>query len=294
MHGIPMMRLSVLIVNWNTRDDLERCLASLRLYCGGSQIVVVDNASTDGSVEMVRCKFPEVTVLALDRNLGYAEGNNLAAEASSGKWLLLLNPDTVVQPDTVETLIRFLEERPKAALAAPKLVSTDGSTQASVRGMPTPLALFAAWFHLDKLLGPRPSLTAYRLPAFDYESTQPAPQPMASAWLVRREAWEAVGPFDPAFPLFFNDVDWCLRAQEAGWETWYVSEAVVVHRGGASTAQVKPKATAESHRALAAFYHKHYLARLGGFRMALCVGAIRIVGAARTLWYTISGRHLDM
>lgn len=282
------MRLSVLIVNWNTRNDLERCLASLQSPCRDSQIIVVDNSSADGSVETLRERFPEVTAIALDRNLGYAEGNNLAAEAASGDWLLLLNPDTVVQAGAIETLIRFLEEHPKAALAAPRLVSMDGSTQASVRGMPTPLALFAAWFHLDRVFGPRPSLTAYRLPGFDYERTQPAPQPMASAWLLRRTAWEQVGPFDPAFPLFFNDVDWCLRALDAGWEIWYVAEAVVVHRGGASTSQVKPKATAESHRALAAFYRKHYATRLGGLTLVMCVGTIRLVGAVRAAWYRVS------
>lgn len=288
MHGITTMRLSVLIVNWNTRDDLERCLSALELPCGDSQTIVVDNDSSDGSVDMVRARFPEVTVLALDRNLGYAEGNNLAADAASGDWLLLLNPDTVVRAGAVDTLIRFLEDHPQGALAAPKLVSLDGSTQASVRGMPTPIALFAAWFHLDRVLGPRGSLTSYRLPGFDYERTQTAPQPMASAWMLRREAWEQVGPFDPTFPLFFNDVDWCLRALTRGWDIWYVAEAEVVHRGGASTSQVKPKATAESHRALAAFYRKHYAKRLGNFRLAVCVGAIRFIGAVRVLWYRAS------
>lgn len=302
------MRLSVLIVNWNTREDLKRCLtssafrvSSLEFLVPGSEpdselgtrnseLIVVDNASADASVEMLRQRFPDVTVLALDTNLGYVEGNNLAAEAASGDWLLFLNPDTVVPAETPDALIRFLEKHPRAALAAPRLVSPDGSTQSSVRGMPTPIAMFAAWLRLDRLFPRSQVLTSYRLPGFDYEKTQPAPQPMASAWMVRREAWKDVGPFDPAFPLFFNDVDWCLRAHERGWEVWYVGDARVEHRGGASTSQVKPRATWESHRAMAAFYRMHYAKRLGLLRLALSVAIIRAVGTVRFLWYRMKHR----
>lgn len=303
------MRLSVLIVNWNTADDLGRCLLGVGCWVLGSgsttesstqhptpntddlQVIVVDNASVDGSVEMVRGRYPGVTVLALDRNLGYAEGNNLAAEAAQGEWLLFLNPDTVAPDGASEALIRFLEEHPKAALVAPRLVSPDGETQASVRGMPTPVALLAAWFRLNRLGSKSAALTSYRLPGFDYGLTQQAPQPMASAWMVRREAWEDVGPFDPAFPLFFNDVDWCLRAQRRGWEIWYSADVSIEHRGGASTSQVKARATWESHRAMAAFYRKHYASQLGPARLALCTAVIRTVGAARYLWYRARQRQ---
>jgi hypothetical protein len=237
---------------------------------------------------MLARSFPNVTVLALDTNLGYARGNNLAAEAANSDWLLFLNPDTVVPADTPAALIRFLEGHPRAAIAAPRLVSKDGSTQASIRGMPTPVAMFAAWLHLDRLFSRAEAFTSYRLPGFDYDLTQQAPQPMASAWMVRRAAWEDVGPFDPAFPLFFNDVDWCLRALDKGWEVWYVADTRVEHRGGASTSQVKPRATWESHRAMAAFYRKHYSKRLGPLMLAICVAVIRAVGAVRYLWYRYS------
>ena len=288
------MRLSVLIVNWNTREDLAKCLERSEFRDSSSEpspeLIVVDNSSADESVEMLRRRFAGVTVLALDTNLGYAEGNNLAAEAASGDWLLFLNPDTVVPADTPGALIQFLVEHPRAALAAPRLVSPHGRTQASIRGMPTPIATFAAWLRLDRLFPRVNSLTSYRLPGFDYDVTQRAPQPMASAWMVRRAAWEDVGPFDPAFPLFFNDVDWCLRAHEKGWEVWYVADAQVEHRGGASTRQVKPQATWESHRAMAAFYRKHYAKRLGPVRLAVCTAIIRTVGTVRYLWYRAHSR----
>lgn len=273
-------RVSALIVNWNTREDLARCLAALGESTIPLEIIVVDNDSSDGSADMVAELFPSVTLLKIGENLGYAEGNNLAAECATGDFLLFLNPDTVPPADGIETLVHFLEEHPKAALAAPRLVLPDGSVQASVRGMPTPGAMLAATLRLDRLI---PAWSGYRMPDFDYTKTQIAPQPMASAWLVPRKAWEDVGPFDPAFPLFFNDVDWCLRAHDKGWETWYVANLSVQHRHGASTSQIRKRAIHESHRSLVTFYRKHYARQLGAGRLGLLSAAILMLGRIRGL-----------
>jgi GT2 family glycosyltransferase len=279
------MRLSVIIVNWNTREDLDRCLASLAPQVGPEdEVIVVDNASRDGSAAMVRARHPGVRLIEPGRNLGYAEGSNLGVSRSSGEALLLLNPDTAMPPDGVSGLLAALDRHPRAALVAPRLVLPDGTTQASVRGMPEPAPLFAALTRLDALAPYGSSWAAYRLPDFDYDVEQPAPQPMASAWLVRREAWNDVGAFDETFPLFWNDVDWCLRARAAGWEIWYTPEVVVQHRHGASTRQVRSKATWESHRALVRFYRKHYASRLGPAGLLLAAGSIYAVGAVRALW----------
>jgi GT2 family glycosyltransferase len=276
-------RISALIVNWNTREDLAGCLASLVASETPLEIVVVDNASEDGSAAMAAEQFPGITLLRMGENLGYAEGNNLAADCARGDFLLFLNPDTVVPPDAPGRLARFLEERPEAGLAAPKLILPDGTVQASVRGMPTPAALFGASTRLDSVLPESPTWAAYRLPAFDYEKTQLAPQPMASAWMIRREAWADVGSFDPRFPLFFNDVDWCLRAAQKGWEIWYVSDVEVRHRHGASTRQIRRRAIRESHRSLVEFYRKHYAEWLGPVRLAAATLAVRALGALRAM-----------
>lgn len=272
--------MSALIVNWNTREDLARCLSALAASTIPLETIVVDNDSADGSADMAAEQFPGITLLKMGENLGYAEGNNLAAACAQGDFLLFLNPDTVVPPDGAERLMEFLESHPKAALAAPRLILPDGSAQASVRGMPAPGAMLAATLRLDAL---SPRWASYRLPDFDYTKTQPAPQPMASAWLVRREAWEDIGPFDPDFPLFFNDVDWCLRAHQKGWETWYVADVSVQHRHGASTRQIRKKAIRESHRALIAFYRKHHADRLGPLRLALLSAAVTALGRIRVL-----------
>lgn len=275
----PTPRVSALIVNWNTREDLARCLDALSGSTLPLEIIVVDNDSADGSADMVAERFPAATLLKMGENLGYAEGNNLAAACATGAFLLFLNPDTVMPADGAEQLVRFLEGHPKAALAAPRLILPDGGVQASVRGMPDPAAMLAAALRLDAVF---PRWASYRLPEFDYGKTQPAPQPMASAWLVRREAWEDVGPFDPDFPLFFNDVDWCLRAHRKGWETWYVAGVSVQHRHGASTRQIRKRAIRESHRALTVFYRKHH-ARLGPARLALLSAAVTVMGKLRGL-----------
>lgn len=286
--------ISALIVNWNTRDFLADCLESLvnRTEPGDAvdEITVVDNASEDDSVEMVRDRYPGVTVISLDRNIGYAAGNNLAAQGARGDLMFFLNPDTVVEPGAVSALSNELAENPKTALVAPKLVLPDGATQASVRGFPTPMALFGAWTALDRLFPAHKVLASYRLPMFDYEKAQTAPQPMASAWMVRRSAWDAVGPFDERFPLFWNDVDWCVRAWEAGWDVTYLPTAVVRHEGGAGTRQIKPRATWESHRSLVEFYRRRYGKCLGPVRLALCIALIMGVGTIRTGWYRLTRR----
>lgn len=279
------MRLSVIIVNWNTWEDLARCLDCLVPQLTPSdEVIVVDNASVDGSAGLVRARHPGVRLLEPGRNLCYAEGNNLGIGESSGEALLLLNPDTALPPGGVEGLLAALGRHPRAALVAPRLVLPDGTTQASVRGMPEPAALFAALTRLDALAPYGSSWAAYRLPGFNYEVEQPAPQPMASAWLVRRGAWNDVGAFDPAFPLFWNDVDWCLRARAAGWEIWYTPEVVVQHRHGASTRQVRPRATWESHCALVRFYRKHYASQLGTVGLLSAAAAVYVAGAARAAW----------
>jgi N-acetylglucosaminyl-diphospho-decaprenol L-rhamnosyltransferase len=185
----------------------------------------------------------------------------------------------------VARLLERLEAHPRAALAAPRLVSADGSTQCSLRGWPTPVALMSAWLRLDALCPHCPVIGDYRRLALDYDRPHEGLQPMASAWLVRRDAWNEVGPFDPRFPLFFNDVDWCLRAKRLGWEIWYTPEATVEHRLGASTSQVKPRATWESHRALVAFYKKHYADQMGGPLLVLVSSVIVFTGAVRSIAY---------
>lgn len=269
--------LSVLIVNWNTRDFLHRCLSSLTRFPLSEpiEIVVVDNASTDGSAEMVRQEFPTVILLEPGRNLGYAEGNNLAFDRSSGDLVLLLNPDVELLDDSIDRAVRRLRHESDVNILASRLLNEDGSTQASVRGFPSVLGLFGAWTGLGRRR-PGGRFDSYFLTAFDYDVEGPAPQPMGTFLLFRRSDLSAP-LMDPQFPIFFNEVDLLWRLRQSGQVPRYDPKIRVRHFGGASTRQVKPMMVWESHRSLVRYLRKN---ATGATRAWLPILALIIYGGA--------------
>jgi GT2 family glycosyltransferase len=288
--------LSIVIVSWRTRELLRSCLQSLRvalgdrMQSGAAELIVVDNASGDGTVEMVQAEFPEVRLIVNQENRGYAAGNNQGLEAAHGRNVMLLNPDTEVPREAVERLEVCLEEHARVGAVAPILVHPDGRPQLSLRGFPTPLALLGAVTGLARLAPADSPLAAYQprsLPA----RAGPVDQPMTSCLLFRTEALRAVGRFDETFPIFFNDVDLCWRLRQAGWEIWFVPEARVVHHGGASTRQVRLAMLWESHRGLHRYYRKHYRGRLFAPVYGLIVAAIYGGAVARSAVLLLRGQR---
>lgn len=256
------MRLSVCIVNWNTSDYLRECLAALLAYpptdCE-TEIIVVDNASADGSAEMVATEFPSVILLAETVNLGYAEGNNLALAKATGDALLLLNPDVVVHPESLTNAAAFARSCPTPGAFGCRLVGSDGKTQSSLRSFPDLAPVFWEYLGFSRLFPKSRVFGAYRMTWFDYNSTIEADQPMGSFLWVSRLAYERTGGMDPQFPIFFNEVDWCWRAKRGlGFPIYYTPDVVVTHYGGGSTRQVKAVMVRESHRSLLRFYDKHF------------------------------------
>ncbi len=250
--------LSILIVNWNTRDLLRKCLRSMEEFPakGPQEVIVVDNASQDGSAEMVREEFLGVTLIASKENTGYAKGNNLAFAAAQGEYLLTLNPDTEFDDDSLQRAIDVMDANPRYGTLGAKQIALDGSTQQSVRGFPTILGI--AGDLLGIKAGP---FGSYRLPDFDYDQEQPAPQPMGTFLLFRREALSDIGdpqrPFDENFPIFFNEVDLLYRLHQKGWPCLYSPQVRVIHHGGEGTKQVRKSMIWESHRSLVRFLRKH-------------------------------------
>ncbi|MBS1718491.1 MAG: glycosyltransferase family 2 protein [Armatimonadetes bacterium] len=255
--------LSVIIVSWNTCNLLRSCLQSLYQHPPETplEVIVVDNASTDGSAEMVRAEFPQVHLIASDKNFGYARGNNLGFAVASGEWLLTLNPDTEVFEDTLNEAIHVLKNYPQAGALGARQIGLDGWVQSSIRGFPGVLGILGDITGLGKRM-PGSMLDSYRLSSFDYETEQIAPQPMGTFILFRREALEAVGdpkaPFDEGFPIFFNEVDLLYRLKQRGWDCVYAPSVRLRHYGGESTKQVRKSMIWESHRSLARFMRKHY------------------------------------
>lgn len=284
--------LSVLIVNWNTRDYLRACLSSLEAACLGLEyeIIVVDNASKDGSAAMVSSLFPSVQLIASPDNLGFAAGNNLAFRHSRGEWIWLLNPDTEVLRDAPKKLIDFLQQNAaRGAVASALIDARSGLPQKSCRTFPSPAALWAEASGLARKYPRSRRFGSYRMGWWRYHDERRVQQPMASSFLMRREAVEAINNgkigelFDEDFPIFFNDVDLCWRLWKHGWEIWYLPAAGVLHHGGASTIQVKPAMIAESHRSLKLFYEKHYRALLPPLLYQATIALIE-AGSVWRLW----------
>ena len=279
----PADGLSVVIVNWNTRELLVACLASLRkfAYQGPFQVIVVDNNSSDGSAETVRREFPEVCLVALDKNTGYAKGNNVGFQNAEHAFVLTLNPDTEVVDDSLKRAVDVLRSYSRAGALGVKQVAVDGSTQQSVRGFPSFRGILGDLFKIR--IG---SFDSYRMARFDYLEEQEAPQPMGTFLLLRRRALVQIGdaknPFDESFPIFFNEVDLLYRLDLAGWSCIYTPKARILHHGGESTKQVRANMIWESHRSLLRFMQKQYgtgLSRIALWFLAPIVYAAAFVRA---------------
>ncbi|MER3413283.1 MAG: glycosyl transferase family 2 [Armatimonadota bacterium] len=253
--------LSIVIVNWNTKALLEKCLASLQQHAPAEsfEVIVVDNASEDGSAAMVRSRFPQVRLLTERANHGYAAGNNIGIRAALGDAILLLNPDTEFIDDSLQRSVDILRSMPTVGVLAARLVSPDGSTQSSLRSFPRPLPVLFDLLGFARLFPRSRFFAKYRYRFFDYDSPAEVEQPMGTFLLSRRAVFDQVGLFDERFPIFFNDVDWCLRVRNAGWTVYYHPGVRVIHHGGAGTRQVHKSMIWESHRSLLRFYDKWYL-----------------------------------
>ncbi len=271
-------------MNWNTRELLRGCLESLRSASRESRLVaetiVVDNASGDGSALMVAEDFADVVLIANADNRNYAAGTNQALAVATGELVLLLNPDTEVPPGALDALATELSREPGAAAISPALVHPTGELQVSVRGFPSPWALFGDVTGLARFF-PSRELGAYRARRYPTDSLSAVDQPMASAFLVRGELLRRLGGLDERFPLFFNDVDLCWRIRETGATILYDPRIRVLHHGGASTRQVRAEAIELSHAGLLLFYELHYRRRLSPLLYAAIRGMIRLAGRVR-------------
>jgi N-acetylglucosaminyl-diphospho-decaprenol L-rhamnosyltransferase len=272
--------LDVCIVSWRSRDLLRRCLRAVVGQPEVAEIVVVDNASGDGTVEMVRGEFPTVRLIANESNEGFAAGSNQAIRATGSPFVLLLNPDTEVQAGALRAMLNVFAEEERIGAVAAQLILPDGAVQRSCRGFPEPAAIAAEVIGLARLFRSREGLGAYRMRFWDHNSRRDVDQPMASALALRRAALDEVGSFDEGFPLYFNDVDLCCRLKQAGWRIVFEPKAKVTHHyGQSSTWQVRPSAILQSHRSLIRFYRKHYRGRICPCEYGLVVAA-----AWLTMW----------
>jgi N-acetylglucosaminyl-diphospho-decaprenol L-rhamnosyltransferase len=240
MDDVPA--LSVVIVGWNVRELLERALASIYASIDESEppeVIVVDNASTDGTPAMVEAAFPQVRLIANTVNRGFTGANNQGIAASSAQHVLLLNPDTEVIDNALGDLQAYLERHPQVGLVAPRLLNADGTTQSSRRRFPTLPILFMESTWLEWLLPKRMLQQYYMLDGSDLQVHEVG-WVTGAAMLVRRSVIEQVGMLDEAFFMYSEELDWCRRMRDAGWRVVYTPSAEVIHYGGKSSEQVVP------------------------------------------------------
>jgi GT2 family glycosyltransferase len=274
--------MAVAIVNHNTRDHLRACLESLRPEAP-AEVVVVDNASDDGSAAMVQAEFPEVWLLANDANRGYGAAANQALGLCEAPAVLLLNSDTRLRPGALAALAGYMAEHPEVAVAGPRLVNPDGSLQPSTYPAPTPLHVFLEESTLGRLVGRLPPLRERYLRTWSHSRPRAVPWLLGAALALRRDAFRASGGFDPSFFMYLEEVDLCARLRAAGWQVHFVPAAEIVHTGGASTRQYRRQMAVQYFSSLAHFYRRHY-SRLRQAELAIVVRAVVALRLARETW----------
>jgi GT2 family glycosyltransferase len=255
------MDVSILVVNYNTCRLTLDCLQSV--YASETQyryeVIVIDNHSSDGSVEAIRAAYPEITLIANEDNTGFAKANNQGMEAASGRFVLLLNSDTLVQPDTLDTMIRFMDTHPEMGASGCKVILPDGSLdKACKRGFPTPSASFYYAFGWSKRYPDNPKYNQYQLGHLSPDDEYPVDVLVGAFMLVRREAIEQVGGLDETFFMYGEDIDWCYRIKQAGWGIYYYPRTYIIHIKGGSARRRPLKIIYEFHRAMWVFHRKHY------------------------------------
>lgn len=235
--------LSIIIVNWNVRDYLRDCLHSLMKHATDTsfEIIVVDNASTDDSVNMVRREFPHVRVIALTSNTGFAAANNRGVEIAQGKYLLFLNPDTEVVQGSLLQLINYFEHNPGVGIVAPCIKNSDGSFQeGSIRRTPTVGSQILVLSKLSRYLKNMKALQRYYAHDFNPNTTQEVEQVMGAALMISCQYFLELGKFDERFFLWFEEVDLCTRVRKGGRSIMFLASAHVIHHGGRSFMQSLP------------------------------------------------------
>lgn len=254
------MDLSIIIVNWNTRELLERCLQSAYAACAGLlvEVIVIDNASTDGSQQMIRDHFPNTILLLNQENVGFARANNQMLTCACGEFVLLLNSDAFVGEDALRTMIDFMRVHPEAGAIGPRLRYPDGSLQRSCTAFPTLFDEFCLMLQLDRLFPHSRLFGRYWLSGWDYSTIREVEVIMGACLMVRRATIEQVGFLDEQFFMYSEEVDWCYRIREAGWHLYLLPSAQAIHIGGGSTTPVRIDMFVQLFRSRVLFFRKHH------------------------------------
>lgn len=285
-------RLSICILTLQTRAYIQGCLNSIYNNPPGDdfEIIVVDNGSTDGTVEMIQSQFPSVRLTVNPKNLGFTTPMNQALHQASGEFYLLLNPDTIIHPRLFDTLIEFMDTHPGVGICGPKVLNTDGTLQEPCRrGESTPWAVISYFLRLNRLFPRSRFFGGYLLNYMDEDQIHEVAGVSGSCMLVRKVMTDQIGYLDETYFAYQEDADYCFRARKAGWKVFYVPTAKITHYGGQGGSKVQPyRSILEWHRSYLLYYRKnlsgnylflfnwlYYLVILVKLAIALLINSLR-------------------
>lgn len=268
------MKTSVIIVSYNTKEYLEKCIKSLlKRDNSDKEILVIDNASSDGTPAFVRENFPDAKLILNKENLGFAKAVNQGIKESSGKYILLLNPDTEILSDSIKNLINFTEKHPEVAAVGPKLLNSDLSLQTSAYFFPNLIWLL---FHLSRVkhifypnMLMRSLLSKISIHFWEYNQIREIDWITGAAILIRREAIREVGFFDENFFMYFEEIDWCKRAKEKGWKIYFTPDASIIHHLEKSSEKEGERTFLERYKSLIYYFRKHHQKKIVAVKMLL-------------------------
>jgi GT2 family glycosyltransferase len=279
--------LSIVIVTWNCKMFLRECLESLAKFRDdpSTEIIVVDNDSGDGTPELIRKCYPEVSLVESGANLGFAKGTNMGLRASSGQYLCLVNPDVRVLEGCIDKMLVYMRQHPKIGLLGPRMLCADGTSARSCMGEPTLWNLFCRALALDALFPGSKLFGGFLMFYFDRDRIAQVDILNGWFWMTRKEAVEHVGFLDQTLFMYAEDLEWSKRFRDAGWEVVYFPEAEAIHYGGAASARAPVRFSVEMQRANYQYWQKNHgrLSRMAYLVIMLLHQMLRLAGFA-VLW----------
>lgn len=286
--------VSAIVVSWNTRKLTLDCVESLAstLAALSTEIIVVDNASSDDTVERLRSKYPLVKLIANQQNLGFARANNLGMAACTGQYVALINSDVVLPRGCLENIVLYMDHHPDIGMLGPKMILRDGSIGPSVYKFPTVWNWFCNALGLSLAFRSSGAFGNFELPNFDYNKTQDVDILTGWFWVVRSSALREVGLLDDRFFMYGEDLDWPRRFQKAGWRVTYYSEAQAIHYCGASSDRAPARFYLEMNRANLQYFCKHHSSlAVVGFWLAMTLQQlVRVMGYSAVYLFHASNR----
>jgi GT2 family glycosyltransferase len=272
------MDLSIIIVSWNAREYLSKCILSLAgsLANGSSEIIVVDNASTDGSPEMVCDQFPQVKLIRNTENLGFAKANNIGIRQCTGNYIALINSDVEVLNGCVDRLIEYMKQNSDIGMLGPQILDENRNVQRSCMGFPSVWNTFCRAFALDVLFPNIKLFSSYMMSYWSHNTIRNVDVINGCFWLIRRQATDKVGLLDERYFIYAEDKDWCKRFWDSHWKIVYYPEAKAIHYGGASSSNAPIKFYIELCRANLQYWRKHHR-KAAQFAFILLTGIHHII-----------------